>query len=56
MGKHAVAQLQARFAAIPFLVVIGGGWISGLDTSRTIAALLWTGGAMLVLLAAVAGP
>ena len=50
-----VGQLTVLIAAVPPLVILGIGWVSPLDPRSTIAVLLWTGVATLVLLSLVAG-
>jgi hypothetical protein len=48
-------QTRWLLAAVPPLVILGLGWISRLDARSTIAVLLWTGLATLVVLATLSG-
>ena len=52
--RLALGQLKILVAAVPPLVILGIGWISPLDERSTIAALLWTGVATLVVLSLIA--
>ncbi len=52
--RLASGQLKILVAAVPPLVILGLGWLSPLDERRTIAVLLWTGVATLVVLSLVA--
>jgi hypothetical protein len=50
-----LGQLRILVAAVPPLVILAIGWISPLDERGTIAILLWTGVATLVVLSLIAG-
>ena len=49
-----LGQLRILVAAVPPLLILGIGWLSPLDERRTIAVVLWTGVATLVVLSLVA--
>jgi hypothetical protein len=52
--RLSLGQLRILVAGVPPLVILGIGWLSPLDERRTIAVLLWTGVATLVVLSLVA--